>query len=433
MITSSYFADKDNVQYSYHYPLKNKDNDDNDIHKQIKECNLCFISELKKLHDKQLANQILKEIKNEFGDITNLCKLIVNGDINRDQLENILYSILFGNKDHYNSNLENKDHRFSDTSNSYYYDNNQYESNDEYEKIEKQYQNENEENNHNANYYYDNEQQVNVYSYTSSYYEDEYHYDNNYYKDSHRDIQDNSYSNYYNENYDFIDVKLKNNFIQNILECLFQPPIIYVVWQDDTPGNADIFFSFSDNNGLSFSQPENISNNDDTSISQQITTDKDNVYIVWQDDTPGNAEIFYSFSDNHGLSFSQPENISNNDDTSISQQITTDKDNVYIVWQDDTPGNFDIFFSFSDNNGLSFSQPENISNNDGLSVSPRIVRDKDNVYVVWDDNTPGNFDIFFSFSDNNGLSFSQPENISNNDGDSGDPQIVTDKDNVYVV
>ena len=96
MITSSYFADKDKVQYSYHYPLKNKyiDEDDN-IHKHIKECNLCFISELKKLDDKQLADQILKEIQNEFGDITNLCKLILNEEIDREQLENILYSIYF--------------------------------------------------------------------------------------------------------------------------------------------------------------------------------------------------------------------------------------------------------------------------------------------------------------------------------------------------
>ena len=437
MITSSYFADKDNVQYSYHYPLKNKDNDDNDIHKQIKECTSCFISELKKLDDKQLADQILKEIKNEFGDITNLCKLILNEDIDRDQLENILYSILFGNQDHYNNNLENKDHRFSDTSNSYYYDNNnQYESNDEYEKIEKQYQNENEENNYSDEYYYDeyyNEKHV-VYSYPSIYYEDEYYYDDNYYKNSQKDIQYTLYSNYYDDKtYKFIDAKLKNNFIQNVLECLFQPPIIYVVWTDTTPGNRDIFFSFSDNNGLTFSQPENISNNDGDSIVPQIATYKDSVYTVWLDGTPGNNDIFFSFSDNNGLTFSQPENISNNDGFSASPQITTNKDKIYIVWTDDTPGNNDIFFSFSDNNGLSFSQPENISNNDGRSLGSQITTDKDDVYIVWRDDTPGNLDIFFSFSDNNGLSFSQPENISNNDGDSGRSNIATDKDNIYIV
>ena len=59
----------------------------------------------------------------------------------------------------------------------------------------------------------------------------------------HKTIKMNSYS-YYYENYKFIDAKIKNNFIQNVLECLFEPPIIYVVWADNadnTPGNSDIF------------------------------------------------------------------------------------------------------------------------------------------------------------------------------------------------
>ena len=281
---------------------------------------------------------------------------------------------------------------------------------------------------------------------------DEYYipYDNDnkyikeYHPESYNDNDENSYyyeyqnDNKYSEddyyqNYKFIDAKLKNNFIQNVLECLFQPPIIYVVWQDGTPGNFDVFFSFSNNNGLTFSQPENISNNDGFSGSPQIATDKDNVYVVWEDNTPGNSDVFFSFSNNNGLSFSQPDNISNNGDTSASSQIITDKGNVYVVWSDNTPGNSDILFSFSDNNGLSFSQPENISNNDGFSGNTQIATDKDNLYVVWSDNTPGNRDIFFSFSNNNGLTFSQPDNISNNDGESVIPQIATDKDNIYIV
>ena len=90
MLTSSYFADKEN-------PFKNKDSTKS---KEIKECINCFISELKKIDNKRLADQILKDIEKEFGSLSKLCKLIDNGDINRDQLEHILYSILFGNQHH---------------------------------------------------------------------------------------------------------------------------------------------------------------------------------------------------------------------------------------------------------------------------------------------------------------------------------------------
>ena len=439
MITSSYFADKDNVQYSYHYPLKNEyvDDDDN-IHKQIKKCNLCFISELKKLHDKQLADQILKEIKNEFGDIANLCKLILNEEIDRNQLENILYSILFGTEKDNN----NKDIHY-DISDKYYYyydddenNKNQYKSSNDYKMKEKKYyydyDDESEMKDHVIynEYYipYDNKEKY-IKEYPPEYYNDNDENSYNYYGYQ----NDNKYSDEDYQNNKFIDAKLKNNFIQNVLECLFQPPIIYVVWEDNTPGNFDIFFSFSNNNGLTFSQPDNISNNNGLSVNPQIATDKDNIYIVWQDDTPSNNDIFFSFSDNNGLTFSQPDNISNNAGVSAGPQIATDKDNIYIVWDDDTPGNFDIFFSFSNNNGLTFSQPDNISNNAGVSAGPQIATDKDNIYIVWDDDTPGNFDIFFSFSNNNGLTFSQPDNISNNNGLSVNPQIATDKDNIYIV
>ncbi|MGD1836640.1 MAG: sialidase family protein [Nitrososphaeraceae archaeon] len=522
MISSSYFADKENVQYYYDYPLKNKDYNKD---KQIQECKECFLHEIKKIYDKKLADQILKDIKKEFGDISKLCKLIVNGHIDKEELEHILYSVLFGN---------NQDQKKYD---SYY-------SNDD-------------------DYYYD----TNVDDYNDDYYNDDYYNQNK---------KDHSYS-----NYKFIDVKIKNDFIQNVLECLFQPPIIYVVWPDDTPGNNDIFFSFSTDNGVTFSQPDNISNNDgnsnspqiavqgdnvyvvwrdntpgtfdtffsfstdngasfsqpdnisnqanfsfgpqiavqgdnvyivwdndgldiffsfstdngvtfsqpdnisnsgfetgnpqiaakydnvyivwddeggdlikfsfstdngqtfsppvdlstdeNTSQSPQIALNRDNIYVVWQDFAPGNSEIFFSFSTDNGQTFSQPENISNSDDTSQSQQIAAKGNNVYVVWRDETPGNFDTFFSFSTDNGVSFSQPDNISNNDGDTSVPKIAIGGHNVYIVWEDDTPGNNDILFSFSTNNGQTFSQPDNISNNDGDSENPGIATQGNNVYVV
>ena len=149
-LTYSYFANKENVQYHSHYPLKDKDTTKD---KQIKECIDCFISELKKIDNKMLADKILKDIEKEFGSLLKLCKLIDNGDINRDQLEHILYSILFGNKD--------------------------------------------------------------------------------------KDKKDNQH-----HNYKFIDAKIKNEFIQTVVECLFQEPIIYVVWPDTNPDTFDIFFSF---------------------------------------------------------------------------------------------------------------------------------------------------------------------------------------------
>ena len=115
-----------------------------------------------------------------------------------------------------------------------------------------------------------------------------------------------------------------------------------------------------------------------------------------------------------------PINLSNNTGNSVNPQIATSGNNVYVTWHDDTPaGNSDIFFAVSNNNGTSFGNPINLSNNAGVSSFPQIAAIGNNVYVTWHDNTPaGNFDILFASSNNNGTSFGTPINLSNNIGNS---------------
>ena len=75
--------------------------------------------------------------------------------------------------------------------------------------------------------------------------------------------------------------------------------------------------------------------------------------------------------------------------------------NAYVVWEDTTLGNLEIFFRASQGLGTI-----NVSNNTGFSVNPQIATSgNSNVYVTWEDSTPGNDDIFFRASNNNGTSF----------------------------
>ena len=90
--------------------------------------------------------------------------------------------------------------------------------------------------------------------------------------------------------------------------------------------------------------------------------------------------------------------------------------NAYVVWQDTTLDNNEIFFRASQGLGTI-----NVSNNTGFSVNPQIAVSGSNVYVTWEDTTPGNADIFFAVSNNNGVSFGTPINLSNNTGNSVNP------------
>jgi hypothetical protein len=94
-----------------------------------------------------------------------------------------------------------------------------------------------------------------------------------------------------------------------------------------------------------------------------------------------------------------------------------------VVWSDDTPGNSDIFFAFSTDNGLTFSTPDNLSENTGNSVDPQISSEGNNVYVVWSDITPGNSDIFYTTNNQDFGLFGSALNLSHNAGRSFSPQI----------
>src|SRR5215217_966198 len=61
-------------------------------------------------------------------------------------------------------------------------------------------------------------------------------------------------------------------------------------------------------------------------------TPVNNVCTVWIDNTPGNFEIFFARSTDGGLTFSEPENISGNAGSSQLPQISSEGNNVYVVW-----------------------------------------------------------------------------------------------------
>ncbi len=204
---------------------------------------------------------------------------------------------------------------------------------------------------------------------------------------------------------------------------------INVVWEDDTPGNFDIFFSRSTDGGATFSAPKNLSNNTGFSFEPQIAVDASgNINVVWPDTTPGNVDTFFSRSSDGGATFTAPKNLSNNTGTSFAPQIAMDASgNINVVWKDDTPGNSEIFFNRSTDGGATFSTPKNLSNNTGFSSDPQVAVDSSSdINVVWEDDTPGNFDIFFSRSTDGGATFSTLENLSNNTGESFFPQIAMD-------
>jgi len=220
---------------------------------------------------------------------------------------------------------------------------------------------------------------------------------------------------------------------------------VYVVWRVILPitssDRVEIFFTSSNDNGQTFSSPINLSNNPEdiedffSLTPPQISSSGDNVYVTWNHRNVDNDifEIFITCSNDNGQTFSSPIKLSNDFINARFPEIASEGNNVFIGWSEGPSGFSDIFFATSHDNGQTFSSPINLSNNSGFSIGPRISSEGTNVYVVWEDQTPGNADIFFAISHDNGQTFSSPINLSNNSGFSGGQRISSEGNNVYIV
>ncbi|HEV2489900.1 MAG TPA: PKD domain-containing protein [Candidatus Acidoferrales bacterium] len=205
-----------------------------------------------------------------------------------------------------------------------------------------------------------------------------------------------------------------------------------VVWEDDFNGASDISFSESVDHGTTFSTPKSLSLNIGNSVGPQIALDlSGNIDVVWTNNSPGHFDAFFTRSADKGATFSIPQNLSNGTGDANTPQVAVDAGgNINAVWSDNVPPdtNPDIYYARSSDGGATFSGAQNVSNNTGFSANPWLTVDAGaNINVGWEDNTPGNQDIFFARSINAGATFSTPQDISNDSGMSIAVQMSADK------
>ncbi len=113
-------------------------------------------------------------------------------------------------------------------------------------------------------------------------------------------------------------------------------------------------------------------NNKGQSMNPAIAVNESGIHVVWQDDIDGNYEIYYRKYRNsvNGCGWTEPENISKNYYISQKPDIKVNGSNIQVVWQDDMDGNYEIYFTESNDGGVIWTKPENCSGNEGYSLNP---------------------------------------------------------------
>lgn len=243
--------------------------------------------------------------------------------------------------------------------------------------------------------------------------------------------------------------------ISNNISASYNPWIsadseyVYLVWNDGGKsqeielggqtkiidvlvGDSEIMFGISKDKGETF-DIQNISNLGGDSINARMITDSNNIYLVWTD-LHSNSEIYFSKSNNSLISFSNPINISQSDSRSHNSGIKVYKENVFVIWTEDSDSGSDIYFSKSIDKGNSFTPPHSLSGKLGTYETTRDTQMEisyPHLYIVYADQQTS--EVYLSHSPNMGDTFFEPVNLSLSTGNSLYPQIITDENNVFVV
>jgi hypothetical protein len=208
---------------------------------------------------------------------------------------------------------------------------------------------------------------------------------------------------------------------------------LHVVWKDATPGNWEIYYKKSTNGGAIWTT-KRLTYNSGSSYSPDIVVDSNNhLHVVWYDVTSGNWEIYYKKSTNGGSAWTTKRLTYSLGNSSFPVITVDSNDHIHVVWQDDTPGNLEIYHKRSTDGGSTWIT-KRVSYSSGSSGYPTIaVSSSNHIHVVWYDWTPGNPEIYFKRSTDGGTTWTT-KRLTYNSGSSLHPNIVTDSsDHLHVV
>jgi hypothetical protein len=171
-----------------------------------------------------------------------------------------------------------------------------------------------------------------------------------------------------------------------------------LLWYDYTPGNYEIYYKKSTNGGSTWSKDQRLTWTSGWSGYPAIAVDSSaGIHAVWSDETPGNSEVYYKNSIDGGASWSISQRLTWNSGISQVPDIAVHTSGaLHIVWWDSTPGNAEISYRKSTDGGAAWTTITRLTWSAGSSYGPAVAGDYlGNLHMVWYDNSPGNYEIYY--------------------------------------
>jgi len=187
----------------------------------------------------------------------------------------------------------------------------------------------------------------------------------------------------------------------------------YIAWTDFVPPNLDqtdskVFFRSFDSVSSVFTPPigslESILSEPIRGASgPRLATEGINTYLVFEGTRASpsgcrpSSDIFFSkSSDDFTTPGRLPINLSKSKCRASNGKISVSGNNVYIVWEDNSPNLNGILFRKSSDGGLTFSVTEKLTGTGSSVAAPAISSSSTSLFSAWEDALLGHLEIFFS-------------------------------------
>lgn len=185
----------------------------------------------------------------------------------------------------------------------------------------------------------------------------------------------------------------KNGFIHNVFELI-------------SNREGYIFSSKLSVPGLQIKDIALLDNQTSPSIDPKIVASQDMLFIIWSDYDENMWQVKLRKSYDNGDSFDEAQQLSYSSEGAWHPDIAVNGSNVVAVWEDYRDGNGEIYLMASSDGGETWGTETRLTDTVSFSAYPRVTCYDGTFYILWQDYTDGNWEIYFealdSFQDQQG-------------------------------
>lgn len=218
---------------------------------------------------------------------------------------------------------------------------------------------------------------------------------------------------------------------------------VYVFYFRNTTGNQQVFMLKSDDGGASFSDEVQVSDAENGAQIPQAYAVGEKVFLAYEGrDSNYDYQIIFQKSTNTGQTWSDATFLTDSQTGSGWCNLTYHDETLFVSYNEQTGEDYDdldVFFTKSDDEGANWTEPVNVSQNQDYNARLSTVALDSSVYIVSSSKVDGiQSDIRMYRSFDRGDSWESPQLITDNSGDNSRPDIwvapnAEDDHRIYIV